>query len=130
MFNKARKIGLDSWLQKPPLLGTIIDSYRRHRSERLAEAVLNDYFFGQLFEDQSVEIVHSETAKQNCRGLRCQSLQGTVVGKPYLSDSKRTLLVDIERPNKKHTSLGLMTRDDAGWRSTGWEIIKNSEEEC
>lgn len=105
----------------------LIESYHRTKSERLAEYVVDSYLGGQIISGKTAVINHSESAKNNCRGLNCQPISGVIVGKPYLSDTRRTLLVNLRLADKSIKKMGLLTMNNEGWQTTGWEI-ENKEE--
>ncbi len=121
-----KKVG-ENMPTRPRVIGYFVDSYRQSRSEKLAEVVLENYFQGQINEEQYLEIDHSDSARNNCGGLDCRPISGKVIGKPYLSASRKTLLVNLQLSENTRTSLGLLTLDRTGWKSTGWELVNKEE---
>lgn len=129
MFNVAKQAFGENLIVNNKFFGSVYNFYKQSKSERLAEAVIKDYFSGQELENKEVEICHSDQAKENCRGLNCQPIVGKVTGKPFLSNSRKSLLVNIENQSKKCNIVSLMIKDGLGWRSTGWELTNVSDKE-
>ncbi len=126
MFNRAKRVVSEQVCANSGFIGSIYRSYKKSRSERLARTVVRDYFEDWNFENEIVEIVHTESAKENCGGLECGAFKGRIVGKPFLSDSHKTLNVNLESTLKKKNIISLLVKDEIGWKSTGWEVINNA----
>lgn len=127
MFNRAREKVQEKLSLKPAFLGSLIENYHHSRSEKLAKAVVDNYFSGELPCDRQVEFGHTDSARQNCSGLNCQPLAGKIISRPFLSKNRRTLLVNLELSENHVIQLGLLTLDSQGWKPTGWEIKNKSE---